>query len=1046
MNHKDAKDAKGRRRSQRWSEEGDRKFDAGDFAGALTSYDKAVAIKPDNHEAWYYRGIALYELGRYEEAIASCDKAIEIKPDDNYTWNFKGAVLCDCLGKYEEAIISFDKAIEIKPDYHEAWHNRGIALGNSGRYEEVIASYDRAIEIKPDEHEAWSHRGFALGNLGRYEDAIVSFDKVVAIKPDNHEAWYYRGFALGNLGRYEDAIVSFDKVVAIKPDDHEAWYYRGVALGNLGRDEDAIVSFDKVVAIKPDNHEAWYARGLALGNLERYEEAITSFDKVVEFKPDYHEAWYNRGIALRDLGRNEEVIASFDKAIEIKPDEHKAWHIRGVVLCDHLQKYEEALTFFDKAIEIKPDDDQYWYNRGIALSNLERNEEAITSFDKAIAIKPDFHLTWLNRGIAAGESITCNRFLSLMSNIARQNPHLNQRGYEGKLASYEEGLKHCPQDTHPEGWGELHHAIGDAHYSRGLSASHPRSYRNKAANSYNQALITLTATDFPEQHLEVLQDLIHVRLDLGDTAKAEELRRRGTDVLRRLLDECKSPGKKRQLGLKFASFQQLTVDIAVQSGNWCAALELAEKGKNTCLSWLLENYPTPSPLLDKERGGFSRGEVKEIQQLLNPATAIVYWHLSPAALHTFILKHNSPSPIMLGKTLQVAIRHHTSSPIVWEATKFVNPAQRLHKFENWVKKWNEQYANYRQSKDKTVEGNNNWRNNLPKLLEELTNLLDIPTILKSIQTSTSSVTKTSASSVTNPIPIQNLILVPHRDLHRLPLHALFPDNFTITYLPSLQIGLSLAELSPRQQHTNSPSKLLSIENPNSTASEDKPFPPLLDTEIESAAITRIFPNPQRLADNHVTQENLISALQSGHDIFHFTGHGTYNFPNPQTSALALSGEHRLTLTDILQLSLSNYRLVSLSACETAVTGNQTITTEYVGLVSGFLFQGVSNVVSTLWTVPDSSSSLLMIYFYWQLSKGKSPQIALTKATKWLRNLTYKKQERIYRLIFDRLPTDDKPIRPFLRKNLYQIRKMDEEQKKIKPFAHPYYWAAFIITG
>jgi len=874
------------------------------------------------------------------------------------------------------------------------------------------------------------------------------------------DTWYNRGYILYNLGRYEEAVASFDKVIEIKPDYHEAWYNRGYILYELGRYEEAVASFDKVIEIKPDYHEVWYNRGVALDHLGRYEEAVASFDKVIEIKPDYYQAWNNQGTILGKLRRYEEAVASFDKVIEIKPDEYEAWNNRGVAL-DHLGRYEEAIASFDKAVAIKPDLYQAWYNQGIAIGNLGSYEEVIASFDKAIEIKPDEHETWIGRGIAAGNSVSCDPFLSSMSNIARQNPHLNQRDYEGELASYEEGLKHCPQETHPEGWGKLHQAIGNAHYSQGLKIFHPRSYQYKAANSYNQALITLTATDFPEQHLEVLRDLIRVRLDLGDTAKAQELQRQGTDVLRRLLDECQSPGKKRQLGLKFASFQQLTVDIAVQSGNWCAALELAEKGKNACLSWLLENYPKSPPLLNKERGGFSRGEVfinkerggfsrgevfispnwQKIQQLLNPTTVIVYWHLSPAALHTFILKHNTSSPMMLGKTLQVAIRHHTSSPILWEATKFVNPAQRLHKFENWLEKWNEQYANYRQSKDKTAKGNNNWRNNLPKLLEELTNLLDIPTIVKSIQ------------SIQNPksttdylfSKIQNFILVPHRDLHRLPLHALFPDNFTITYLPSLQIGLSLAELSSRQ-HTNSPSKLLSIENPNSTAAEDKPFPPLLDAEIESAAITRMFPNPQRLADNHVTQKNLISALQSSHDIFHFTGHATYNFPNPKESALALSGEDRLTLTDILQLSLIHYLIVVLSACETAVTGNHTITTEYVGLVSGFLFQGVRNVVSTLWTVPDSSSSLLMIYFYWQLSKGKSPQIALTKATKWLRNLTYKKQERIYRLIFEQLPTDDKPIRPFVRTKIKQIQKMKEDKKKIKPFAHPYYWAAFIITG
>jgi tetratricopeptide (TPR) repeat protein len=103
----------------------------------------------------------------------------------------------------------------------------------------------------------------------------------------------------------------------------------------------------------------------------------------------------------------------------------------------------------------------------VALRNLGQFEEVIASLDRAIEIKPDFHQAWYNRGMAAGTSVSCDPLLAFMSAIARQNPLLNQRGYEGKLASYEEGLKYCHQDTHPEGWGELHQAIGNAHYFQG---------------------------------------------------------------------------------------------------------------------------------------------------------------------------------------------------------------------------------------------------------------------------------------------------------------------------------------------------------------------------------------------------------------------------------------------------------------------------------------------------------------------------------------------------------------------------------------------------
>ncbi len=401
---------------------------------------------------------------------------------------------------------------------------------------------------------------------------------------------------------------------------------------------------------------------------------------------------------LGKLGRNEEAIASNDEAIKIKPDFYQAWYNQGTAL-GKLGRFYDAIASFNLVRKIKPDVYQARNNRGLALANLGRYEEAIASYDKAIEIKPDDYKAWYNRGIAAGNSVSCDPLLASLSPIARQNPHLNKRGYEGRLASYEEGLKYCQQDTHPEGWGKLNQGIGNAHYFRGLGDSRPRSYWYKAVNSYHQALVTLTETYFLQLHLKVLQDLIRALLALGQIAEAKELQRRGTDLLRRLLKETNySEHSKKQLALEFAGFGQLTVDLAVHSGKLVQALELAQQGKNACLSWLL----------DARSEEVSSPRWEEIKQLLNPTTALVYWHLSPAALHTFILKHDAPAPILI------------TTPT--DTTEEVPAAvQRLRDFENWVKDWNQQYAEI------------SWRGNLPQMLEQLANILDIPTIVQLIQ-------------------------------------------------------------------------------------------------------------------------------------------------------------------------------------------------------------------------------------------------------------------------------------------------------------------------
>ncbi|MCA2874234.1 tetratricopeptide repeat protein [Microcystis sp. M055S1] len=276
------------RASQLWQEKGLIHAMGKEYKQAIASYDQALEIKPDYHDAWTNRGFELHNLGRYEEAIASYDQALEFKPDDHYAWYGRGFALGN-LGRYEEAIASYDQALEIKPDDHEAWYGRGFALGNLGRYEEAIASFDQALEIKPDDHEAWYNRGFALGNLGRYEEAIASFDQALEIKPDFHEAWHNRGSALDDLGRYEEAIASYDRALEIKPDYHEAWDNRGYALTCMGRYKDALESFDRSIKINSNDANAYYNKAVCYGLQNNVELAIENLQRAINLDVEYQD-------------------------------------------------------------------------------------------------------------------------------------------------------------------------------------------------------------------------------------------------------------------------------------------------------------------------------------------------------------------------------------------------------------------------------------------------------------------------------------------------------------------------------------------------------------------------------------------------------------------------------------------------------------------------------------------------------------------------------------------------------------------------------------
>ncbi|MEA5565707.1 CHAT domain-containing protein [Anabaena sp. UHCC 0399] len=898
----------------------------------------------------------------------------------------------------------------------QAWFYQGLQQAKSGNLAEAIASYEQAIQLNPHSHEYWFNRGLTLFHLERLTEAIASYDQAIALKPDYYKAWYNRGGTLGQLGLFEEAIASFQQAIAIHPDNPEVWASKGWAELKTGQITEAIASYDQSLQLEPQDAENWYYRGIALSVNEQNQAAIASYNNALEIQPDFHEAWIDRGVVLFNLKQWSEAIASWDKALASQPDFYLAWYNRGIAL-DNLMRREEAIASYQQAIAIKPDFHLAWYNQAVALFHLERYLEAISSYDNALKIKLDYWEAWIGRGTSVGQINTDD--LNLLTAIALTHPALNQGSYAGKIASYEEGLKHIRSDTHPEGWGRLHLAIGNSYYEQGKKQQTSRNYWRKALTEYNQALLTLTSQDFPQLHLDVLQSLIKTLLGLRQSAQAQDLLQRGTNLLQQLLREpTRSDDSKKQLALKLAGLAQMVVDITVENGDLVEAWEIAEQGKNSCLNFLLfGGNSNIAPL-----------NYSSIQTLLNPQTAIIYWHISPAALHTFIIKDQAPSPILVFTPIKDV--EPNSTPL--QDLPLPEASRRLIAFENWLEDWQRDYQEYRlQAQDQTSKSNHTWRLEMEARLWELKNILEIDTIIQELE------------------DITQLILVPHRDLQRLPIHTLFQinseeqpnleSNFSITYLPNIQIGLSIrtANIWDLQEQA-----LLSIEYPTNSNHSTFKF-----ANLESEIVSQMFNEPHRIQAQAATKENvennLFDRYFSNYNVFHFAGQVINNLTEPSKSEIALAGEDKITLAEIIQGNLETYNLVTLSACDTTITSPQIINSEYVSLVNGFLAKGVPSVLSTLWTVESSASALVIIEFYRRLKLLRSPNLALSAATKWLRELTAWELTQWYEELLNQLHPEELKIRSYVATHLYRISKMEREKKL---YSHPYYWAAFIITG
>ncbi len=54
----------------------------GNFEQALSFFDQALLVKPDDPDLWNNKGTALRSLGRYDEATECYNKSLQLDPRD----------------------------------------------------------------------------------------------------------------------------------------------------------------------------------------------------------------------------------------------------------------------------------------------------------------------------------------------------------------------------------------------------------------------------------------------------------------------------------------------------------------------------------------------------------------------------------------------------------------------------------------------------------------------------------------------------------------------------------------------------------------------------------------------------------------------------------------------------------------------------------------------------------------------------------------------------------------------------------------------------
>nr|CAB3450030.1 unnamed protein product [Digitaria exilis] len=98
-------------------------------------------------ESLQRQGDKLAEEGKYHEALSRWEAALTLAPDNPVLYEQKAQVLLE-VGDAWHAITAATRATELDPLWAEAWVTLGRAQLNFGEPDSAILSFDKALAIK----------------------------------------------------------------------------------------------------------------------------------------------------------------------------------------------------------------------------------------------------------------------------------------------------------------------------------------------------------------------------------------------------------------------------------------------------------------------------------------------------------------------------------------------------------------------------------------------------------------------------------------------------------------------------------------------------------------------------------------------------------------------------------------------------------------------------------------------------------------------------------------------------------------------------------
>ncbi|QWD65253.1 tetratricopeptide repeat protein [Polynucleobacter sp. MWH-Aus1W21] len=436
----------------------------GNYEEAVTYYQKALALNPENAGKWkslistsqYWGLIHQAEDARdkknYPLAMEKIRAAINLEPQGAEGIAVLGTIEAD-RGNSKEAEKQFREALTIESDNGIALRGLVQLLINSGKRDEALSLINaRAPENSPAGKgydylrvKILSSQTDDLVNKGQGEAAIPYLQRALRLEPLNPWLRFQLAGVYEGLGSVDKGLSVMKDGLRLAPNDPEMTNANVLFLLSADKTEDALSLMRSALA-KPssDANSLRLTYANVLNRLQRDEELSPVLQQLAKAQLSPSDKLKFTQIRLDfdirqalKAGDTQKAIVLLKQAIALDKDE--IWlRLDLARLYAKLHRPKEGIAIFDAFLKAHPNSVEGLYAYALYLSGLEQNQPAlkvlekipaeertpkITRFQRGVWV--DLQLTQINRLNAQGDKSKANTQLSALEKEVSHDPDLS---------------------------------------------------------------------------------------------------------------------------------------------------------------------------------------------------------------------------------------------------------------------------------------------------------------------------------------------------------------------------------------------------------------------------------------------------------------------------------------------------------------------------------------------------------------------------------------------------------------------------------------------